>query len=55
MSYFVISVVKTYINYILFLRKESLSNHIDKMIEIFVRIYVTGLKLNETNCIFALK
>ena len=47
--------VKTYIDDILVLRKESLRKHINKIRVIFARPSASGLKLNAPKCSFRLK
>ena len=44
--------VKTYINNILVLSKESFSNHTEKLRIIFGRLRAAGLNKNATKCIF---
>ena len=47
--------VKTYINNILVLNKESFSKHIGKLRIIFSRLRAAGLKFNAPKCIFGFK
>ena len=47
--------VKTHINDVLVLIKESFSNHIEQLRIIFGRLRAAGVKLNDTKCIFGLK
>ena len=47
--------VKTYINDIIVLRKDSFENHTDQLIIIFVRLRAAGLKVNAHKCSFGLK
>ena len=47
--------VKTYIDDILVLGKDSFENHIEQLIIIFVRLCAAGLKVNAPKCSFGLK
>ena len=47
--------VKTYIDDILLLVKDSFENHIDHLIIIFGRLRAAGLKVNTPKCSFGLK
>ena len=46
--------VKTYIDYISFLSKESFYKHIEKLRKIFIILRAAGLKVNYPKCIFGL-
>ena len=50
-----INFIKTYINYISVLSKESFSKHIEKTRIIFGRLHTAGLKPNAPKCISGLK
>ena len=50
-----IKVVKTYIDNILVLIKDRLSNHREQMRIIFCRLLVLGLKVNSPKCSLVLK
>ena len=47
--------VKTYINYILLLRKDLFRKHIEQLRIMFSRLRAAGLKVNAPKCIFGLK
>ena len=50
-----IKVIKTYINDILVLGKNSFGKHIQPLIILFGRLRAAGLKVNATKCSFGLK
>ena len=47
--------VKTYIDDILVLNKDSSEKNIEQIIIIFVRLHASGLKVNASKCSFGLK